>query len=52
VLVELVDVAQVAVPALKQIPYLDAVGVFVKVGDSVVQLWTDVSTAVASPTTK
>ncbi|MET0623594.1 MAG: hypothetical protein ABW250_11490 [Pyrinomonadaceae bacterium] len=40
---ELVDVAQAAIPALKQIPYLDAVGVLVKVGDSVTQLWTDVS---------
>jgi hypothetical protein len=51
-LFEIVDVAQTAIPALKQVPYLDAVGVFVKVGDSVIQLWTDVSKAVGSSATK
>ncbi len=47
-LFEIVDVAQIAVPALNQVPYLGAVGVFVKVGDSVIQLWTDVSKVVGS----
>jgi hypothetical protein len=51
-LVELVDVAALAVPSLKQVPYLDAVGVVVKVGDSTVQMWTDVSKAMGGSDTK
>ena len=51
-LVELVDVAALAVPALKQVPYLDAVGVVIKVGDSTVQMWTDVSKAVGASDAK
>jgi hypothetical protein len=48
-LFELLDVAQVVIPSINQVPYLGAVGVFVKVGDSVYQLWTEVTSIVGSP---
>lgn len=51
-LFEIVDVAQTVLPALKQVPYLDAVGIFVKVGDSVIQFWTDVSKIAGSSSKK
>jgi hypothetical protein len=52
VLFDCLDVAQTHVPALKEVPYLENVGIFLKVGDSVWQLWTDISKAKAGSSTR
>lgn len=44
---ELLDVAQIAVPSLKNVPYLDHIGVLIKVGDSIFQFYTTTSDIVA-----
>ncbi|HEX6718025.1 MAG TPA: hypothetical protein VF088_12985 [Pyrinomonadaceae bacterium] len=50
--VEFVDVAAVAVPALKKVPYLEAVGVVLKVGDSAFAMWTDIVKPIAGSDAK
>jgi hypothetical protein len=48
---ELLDILKQAMPNLKQVPYVDAIGAVVKVGDSLFQFYADYS-EVMSPTAK
>jgi hypothetical protein len=48
-LFELIDVIKPLVPALHQVPYLDAACAAIKVGDSVWQFYCDASDALAKP---
>jgi|SRR4028119_307393 hypothetical protein len=50
-LFELFDIIKQAMPSLKQVPYVNAIGAVVKVGDSVFQFYADY-TEVMSPTAK
>ena len=45
---ELIDVVRIAIPRLDNVPYMNEVGVLIKVGDSVWQFYHDVSTTIST----
>lgn len=47
-LMELIDVLKPAFPQIQNIPYLETIGVIIKVGDSAWQIYSDVSKATSS----
>ena len=49
-LMELIDIITPVFPQIKNIPYLETVGVIIKVGDSVWQIYSDVSKATSGIT--
>jgi hypothetical protein len=49
---ELVDIVKVAVPSLGKVPYLEAAGVIIKVGDTLIQFYIDFIESTSAPAPK